>query len=161
MRLPAPESAHQSSIIILDSPGGKLETQDYSPITGTVLDTAGALFGFHTDDYITDSRLFLRSAGIAVRHNLPRDRALYAMTMANARLLDLQDRVGTLEVGKDADFIILSGDPLSVYTLVLETYVEGVRVFDRADAKDKLYATGGYGAGRDEGVYFGCYGEEH
>jgi imidazolonepropionase-like amidohydrolase len=150
-----------SSIIILDSPGGKLETQDYSPITGTVLDTAGALFGFHTDDYITDSRLFLRSAGIAVRHNLPRDRALYAMTMGNARLLDLQDRVGTLEVGKDADFIILSGDPLSVYTLVLETYVEGVRVFDRADAKDKLYATGGYGAGRDEGVHFGCYGEEY
>ena len=150
-----------SSIIILDSPGGKLETQDYSPITGTVLDTAGALFGFHTDDYITDSRLFLRSAGIAVRHNLPRDRALFAMTMANARLLDLQDRVGTLEVGKDADFIILSGDPLSVYTLVLETYVEGVRVFNRAESKDKLYATGGYGAGRDEGVHFGCYGEEH
>lgn len=150
-----------SSIIILDSPGGKLETKDYSPITGTVLDTAGALFGFHTDDYITDSRLFLRSAGIAVRHNLPRDRALFAMTMANARLLDLQDRVGTLEVGKDADFIILSGDPLSVYTLVLETYVEGVRVFNRAESKDKLYATGGYGAGRDEGVHFGCYGEEH
>ena len=150
-----------SSIIILDSPGGKLETKDYSPITGTVLDNAGALFGFHTDDYITDSRLFLRSAGIAVRHNLPRDRALFAMTMAGARLLDLQDRVGTLEVGKDADFIILSGDPLSVYTLVLETYVEGVRVFDRAEPKDKLFATGGYGAGRDEGVYFGCYGEEH
>jgi imidazolonepropionase-like amidohydrolase len=148
-----------SSIIILDSPGGKLETQDYSPITGAVLERAGALFGFHTDDYITDSRLFLRSAALAVRNGLPRDRALYAMTMANARLLDLQDRVGTLEAGKDADFIILSGDPLSVYTLVLETYVEGVRVFDRAAPEDKLYATGGYGAGRDEGVYFGCYGQ--
>jgi imidazolonepropionase-like amidohydrolase len=149
-----------SSIIILDSPGGKLETQDYSPVTGTVLDKAGALFGYHTDDYITDSRLFLRSAGIAARHNLPRDRALYAMTMANARLLDLQDRIGSLEAGKDADFIILSGDPLSVYTLVLETYVEGVRVFDRANPEDKLFATGGYGAGREEAVFFGCYGEE-
>jgi imidazolonepropionase-like amidohydrolase len=149
-----------SSIIILDSPGGKLETKDYSPITGAVLDRAGALFGFHTDDYITDSRLFLRSAAIAVRNNLPRDRALFAMTMGGARLLDLQDRVGTLEVGKDADFIILSGDPLSVYTLVLETYVEGVRVFNRADPKDKLYATGGYGAGNEEGVHFGCYGQE-
>jgi imidazolonepropionase-like amidohydrolase len=148
-----------SSIIILDSPGGKLETMDYSPITGTVLDRAGALFGFHTDDYITDSRLFLRSAAIAVRHGLPRARALYAMTMGNARLLNLQDRVGTLEAGKDADFVILSGDPLSVYTHVLETYVEGVRVFDRADPKDKIFATGGYGAGRDEAVHFGCYGE--
>jgi imidazolonepropionase-like amidohydrolase len=146
-----------SSIIVLDSPGGKLEAMDFSMATGPELNRAGALFGYHTDDYITDSRLFLRSAGLAVRNGLPRDRALYAMTMANARLLDLQGRVGTLEAGKDADFIILSGDPLSVYTQVLETYVEGVRVFDRADPKDRLYATGGHGAGRDEGVHFGCY----
>jgi hypothetical protein len=51
---------------------------------------------------------------------------------------------------------------LSVYTQVLETYVEGVRVFNRADPQDKLYATGGYGAGRDEAVHFGCYqGEDY
>lgn len=154
-----------SSIIILDSPGGKLETMDFSSTNGAALERVGALFGFHTDDYITDSRLFLRSAGMAVRNGLSRERALYAMTMGNARLLDLQDRVGTLEAGKDADFIILSGDPLSVYTHVLETYVEGVRVFNRADPQDRLYATGGYGAGRDEAVeaaHFGCYeGEDY
>ena len=151
-----------SSIIVLDSPGGKLETMDFSSTNGAVLERVGALFGFHTDDYITDSRLFLRSAGIAVRYGMSRERALYAMTMGNARLLDLQDRVGSLEAGKDADFIILSGDPLSVYTHVLETYVEGVRVFNRADPQDKLYATGGYGAGRDEAVHFGCYeGEDY
>jgi imidazolonepropionase-like amidohydrolase len=147
-----------SSIIVLDSPGGKLETADYSVETGPALERAGALFGFHTDDYITDSRLFLRSAGMAVRYGLARDRALYAMTMGNARLLDLQDRIGTLEPGKDADFIVLSGDPLSVYTHVLETYVEGARVFNRADPRDRLYATGGYGAGRDQHVHFECYG---
>lgn len=146
-----------SSIIVLDSPGGKLETQDYSVETGPALERAGALFGFHTDDYITDSRLFLRSAGLAARYGLARERALYAMTMGNARLLDLQERVGTLEVGKDADFIVLSGDPLSVYTHVLETYVEGERVFNRADPQDRLYATGGYGAGRDQQVHFHCY----
>ncbi|HJU56648.1 MAG TPA: amidohydrolase family protein [Pyrinomonadaceae bacterium] len=151
-----------SSIIVLDSPGGKLETMDFSSTNGAVLERVGALFGFHTDDYITDSRLFLRSAGMAVRYGMSRERALYAMTMGNARLLDLQDRVGSLEAGKDADFIILSGDPLSVYTHVLETYVEGVRVFNRADPQDKLYATGGYGAGRDEAVHFGCYeGEDY
>ena len=146
-----------SSIIMLDSPGGKLETQDYSPVTGAALERAGAPFGFHTDDYITDSRLFLRSAGIAVRFGLSRDRALAALTIANARLLDLQDRVGSLESGKDADFIVLSGDPLSVYTHVLETYVEGVRVFNRADPKDRLYATGGYGAGAGQHLDFDCY----
>ena len=61
-------------------------------------------------------------------------------------MLDLQDRIGSLEAGKDADFVILSGDPLSVYTKVLQTWVEGKKVFDRADPKDYLIAVGGKGA---------------
>jgi cytosine/adenosine deaminase-related metal-dependent hydrolase len=81
---------------------------------------------------------------------MPRERALYAMTMAGAEMLDLSDRTGSLEVGKDADFILLSGDPLSVYTHVLETYVEGIKVFDRANPDDKLFATGGHGVGRGQ-----------
>ncbi len=105
-----------ASIIMIDSPGGKLEATDISFTNGAALESAGALVGFHTDDYITDSRFFLRSAGLAVRAGMSRDRALYAMTMAGATMLDLQARVGTLEAGKDADFIVLSGDPLSVYT---------------------------------------------
>ena len=47
------------------------------------------MVGFHTDDDITDSRLFLRSAGMAVRAGMSRDKALYAMTMAGARMLGL------------------------------------------------------------------------
>ncbi|MFX8957429.1 amidohydrolase family protein, partial [Acinetobacter baumannii] len=80
--------------------------------TGAALERAGALVAFHTDDYITDSRLFLRSAALAVRAGMSRDNALRAMTLAGAQMLDLQDRIGSLERGKDADFIILSGDPL-------------------------------------------------
>jgi imidazolonepropionase-like amidohydrolase len=137
------------SIIFIDSPGGKLEALNVSYTTGGVLERAGVLTGFHTDDYITDSRFFLRSPALAVRAGMSRDKALYAMTMAGARILDLQARIGSLEVGKDADFIILSGDPLSVYTHVIETYIEGARVFNRNDPQDRLYATGGYGAGRD------------
>ncbi|MBA3443154.1 MAG: amidohydrolase family protein, partial [Pyrinomonadaceae bacterium] len=56
-----------ASIIMIDSPGGKLETVDVSYTTGSALEQAGALVGFHTDDYITDSRFFLRSAALAVR----------------------------------------------------------------------------------------------
>lgn len=145
------------SIIVIDSPGGKLEAVDASFQTGAALERGGVLVGFHTDDYITDSRFFLRSPGLAVRAGMSRDKALYAMTMAGARMLDLQDRVGTLEAGKDADFLILSGDPLSVYTKVLETYVEGVRVFDRSNPQDRLFATGGYGAGRDQILDFDCF----
>ena len=138
-----------ASIIVIDSPGGKLETRETHFKNGAVLEKAGVLVGFHTDDGITDSRLFLRSAGLAVRAGMSREKALRGMTLSGAEMLDMADRVGSLKVGKDADLIVLSGDPLSVYTKVLETWVEGVRVFDREDPKDRLYAVGGYGAGHD------------
>jgi imidazolonepropionase-like amidohydrolase len=138
-----------ASVIVIDSPGGKQEALDNRMSTAAVLDKAGVVVGFHTDDYITDSRLFLRSAGLAVRAGLSRDKALYAMTMAGARMLGLDSRVGSLESGKDADFIVLSGDPLSVYTHVEQTWVEGKKVFDRSVPEDRQVATGGYGMGRD------------
>ncbi|HEX6178840.1 MAG TPA: amidohydrolase family protein, partial [Thermoanaerobaculia bacterium] len=153
------KSGAPASIIMIDSPGGKLETQHLSYANGKILNDAGALVGFHTDDGITDSRLFLRSAAFAVRAGMPRDKALEAMTIANAKMLDLDSRIGSLAPGKDADFIVLSGDPLSVYTHVLETWVEGKRVFDRSDPKDRLYAVGGYGAGRDQVMHLDCMGE--
>lgn len=141
------------SLIAIDSPGGKMEAQDVALRTGAVLEKAGVLVGFHTDDGVTDSRLFLRPAALAVRAGMSREKALYGMTMANARILDLEQRVGSLEKGKDADFILLSGDPLSVYSHVLETWVEGVKVFDRADPKDHLLAVGGCGAGKDGDIH--------
>ena len=147
-----------ASIIMIDSPGGKLETVDVSFSNGTALEKAGALVGFHTDDSITDSRWFLRSAGLAVRAGMSREKALYGMTMANAIMLELQDRVGSLETGKDADFVVLSGDPLSVYTHVVQTWVEGRKVFDRADPKDYLIAVGGLGATDDaDGGDIDCF----
>ena len=135
-----------ASIIMIDSPGGKIETMEVSFSNGAALEKAGALTGFHTDDGITDSRWFLRSGGMAMRAGMSRDKVLYGFTMAGAIMLDLQDRIGSLESGKDADFVVLSGDPLSVYTKVLETWVEGKKVFDRADPKDYLRAVGGKGA---------------
>jgi imidazolonepropionase-like amidohydrolase len=139
-----------ASVIVIDSPGGKQEALENRMSTAAVLDKAGvAVIGFHTDDFITDSRLFLRSAGLAVRAGLPRDKALYAMTMAGARMLGLDSRIGSLETGKDADFIVLSGDPLSVYTHVEQTWIEGRKVFDRSLPDDRVVATGGYGIGRD------------
>jgi imidazolonepropionase-like amidohydrolase len=138
------------SIILVDAPGGKLETMDIDFKNGAALEKAGVLTGFHTDDSITDSRFFLRAGGLAVRAGMSRDKALYALTMAGARMLGLESRVGSLEAGKDADFIVLSGDPLSVYTRVEQTWVDGARVFDLSNPDDKLYAVGGYGAARGE-----------
>jgi imidazolonepropionase-like amidohydrolase len=137
------------SLIVIDSPGGKLEARDMSWENGAALERAGAAVAFHTDDWITDSRLFLRSAGLAVRAGMSREKALAALTIEAARMLDLGDRVGSLEAGKDADLVLLSGDPFSVYTQVLETWVEGRRVFQRSDEHDRLHAVGGRGAGEE------------
>lgn len=146
-----------ASIIMIDSPGGKLETMDLSFANGAILEKAGALVGFHTDDYITDSRHFLRSAALAVRAGMSREKALYAMTMAGAMMLDMQDRVGSLDVGKDADFVVLNGDPLSVYSKIEQTWVEGRIVFDRARPEDYLTAVGGFGATTDRHLHLDCF----
>jgi imidazolonepropionase-like amidohydrolase len=127
-----------SSVIILDSPGGKLEARELTMDNCAALEKAGAAVGLHTDDSVTDSRHFLRSAGLAVRAGMTRRGALQAVTLANARMLGLEARIGSLEPGKDADFIILSGDPLSVYTQVEETWIEGRKVFDLSDPKDRF-----------------------
>jgi imidazolonepropionase-like amidohydrolase len=142
-----------SSIIVIDSPGGKLEAVDLLMINGAALERAGADVAFHTDDGITDSRWFIRSAALGVRSGMSREKALEAMTLAGARMMDVADRVGSLERGKDADFIILSGDPLSTYTHVEQTWVEGAKVFDRSDPRDRVYAVGGYGVFRGEAVH--------
>lgn len=142
-----------ASIIFIDSPGGKLETVDIYGENAPALEKAGVLTGFHTDDGITDSRWLLRSGGLAVRAGMSREKAIYALTMAGAIMLDLDKRIGSLERGKDADFVILSGDPLSVYTHVLETWVEGKKVFDRSDPKDRLIQVGGNGASNDRSIH--------
>jgi len=146
----ADEIAHAgvpSSLIVIDSPGGKLEARDMRWENARALVEAGAEIAFHTDDWITDSRLFLRSAALAVRAGLSREKALEALTLAPARMLDLGERAGSLEVGKDADFVVLDGDPFSIYTHVQETWVEGVKVFDRSAPHDQLISVGGWGAG--------------
>ncbi|MEM9380567.1 MAG: amidohydrolase family protein, partial [Planctomycetota bacterium] len=148
------------SVILVDSPGGKLEAIDVSFRTGGVLERAGVNVAFHTDDWITDSRLFLRMAALAVRAGMTREGALRALTLAGAEMMDMGDRTGSLEPGKDADFVVLDGDPFSVYTKVLETWVEGERRFDRTDPKDRLYAEGGYGASHDVDPYFCCFGDQ-
>ena len=73
-------------------------------------------------------------------------------------MLDLADHIGSLRPGKDADLIVLDGDPFSVYTKVLQTWVEGQQVFDRSDPEDHLYAVGGFGAGQAKIPYLCCYG---
>lgn len=148
------------SLIMLDSPGGKLEALGLDPRNAPTLEQAGAKVAFHTDDWVTDSRYFLRSAALGVRAGMSRTTALLAMTQAGADMLDLGDRVGSLTPGKDADFVILSGDPLSVYSRVLETWVEGKRRFDLTNPDDRLVAEGGLNALTDGDGAAHIHGQE-
>jgi imidazolonepropionase-like amidohydrolase len=138
------------SLIVIDSPGGKQEAIDWHPENGAALERAGVLVGFHTDDWITDSRFFMREAAMSVRAGMSRKKALEGLTIANAKILGLEDRIGSLEPGKDADFVVLTGDPLSVYTHVEQTWVDGKKLFDLRDPIQRNYATGGYGYARDD-----------
>jgi imidazolonepropionase-like amidohydrolase len=135
------------SILMLDSPGGKLEASRYRLDYGATLERAGALVAIHTDDFVTPSRLFLRSGALAVRGGMSEVGALRALTLNPARMLRLDERIGSIEVGKDADLVLLSGPPFGLYTQVLETWIEGERVFDRSDPVQRRYATGGFAVG--------------
>ena len=138
------------SLILIDSPGGKLEAKNMLAQSAPALERAGADVALHTDDWVTDSRYFLRMAGMAIRAGMSREAALEALTIRGAEMLDIADRAGSLTPGKDADFVILSGDPFSVYTRVLETWVEGQRRFDLDNEDDRLVAEGGFNALSDD-----------
>lgn len=153
------ESGAHASIINVDAPGGKLEAINLVNVNGKALEDAGVNVAFHTDDPIVDSRFLLRSAGFGVRNGMSREGALEALTIAGARMMDIEDRVGSLEEGKDADFIVLSGNPLSVYTHVEQTWIEGDKVYDRSNPEDRDYATGGYEIFRTTNMHI--HGEGH
>ena len=133
------------SFTMVDSPGGKFEAINFDLGCPGTLERAGIKVAFNTDDPITSSRLIIRQAALAVRGGMSEEAALKGLTIYPAEMLDLGNRIGTLEPGKDADFIVLSGPPFSVYTHVLETWIEGQRVFDRSNPQDLRYATGGFG----------------
>ena len=77
------------------------------------------------------SRFLWYQAAIAVKYGMPVDEALEALTLQPAKLLGVDQFVGSIEVGKDADLIILSGDPLKVSTWVEKTIVNGKLVYER------------------------------
>jgi imidazolonepropionase-like amidohydrolase len=133
------------SFTVVDSLGGKFETINLDLGCPGALERAGIKVALNTDDPITSSRLIIRQAALAVRGGLSEEAALKGLTIYPAEMLDLGSRIGTLEPGKDADFIVLSGPPFSVYTHVLETWIEGQKVFDRTNPQDLRYATGGFG----------------
>jgi imidazolonepropionase-like amidohydrolase len=71
----------------------------------------------------------VHQATLAVKEGLDRDEALRAITVNPAEIMGLADRVGSLAVGKDADVVVWSGDPLDVMSRALRVFVGGREVY--------------------------------
>jgi imidazolonepropionase-like amidohydrolase len=132
------------SLTLIDSPGGKAEVMGLIEENAAILAKAGVLVAINTDDSITESRFLLRTGSLAVRGGMSGADALKALTINGAKMLHLDKKLGSLEAGKDADFVVLSGSPFSIYTQVLATYIDGVKVFDRSNPRDRSYQAGGF-----------------
>ncbi len=83
-------------------------------------------------------RDYLLAAGLAVRGGLSRKQALAATTGTAAEILGVGDRVGNLAAGMDADFVVLTGDPFAIGTMVESTWVSGHRAFVRSTNSEAI-----------------------
>jgi imidazolonepropionase-like amidohydrolase len=103
----------------------KQELKDRSLEAAPALERAGVVFGFTTDHPVTPAYSLPLCAAFAVGAGMTRERALRALTLDAARVLGLENRLGSLEAGKDADCCIANGDLLDPRTRVLTTIVDG------------------------------------
>ncbi len=91
----------------------------------------GGKLSFH-QDHPDGPQYYLRNtAALFVRKGMPKQDALRALTVNPAELLRLEERIGSLEPGKDADFLILNGPPLDWESLVDQVFIEGAEVYNR------------------------------
>jgi imidazolonepropionase-like amidohydrolase len=112
----------------------KVEAYDATPFNGALLDRAGALTSFNSDSDEMVRHLYAEAAKAVHYGGLDPVRALRLVTLNPARQLGIDDRVGSIEVGKDADLVLLDGEPLSALSKVLLTLVDGEVEFQRRDA---------------------------
>ncbi|MEP3481501.1 MAG: amidohydrolase family protein [Fuerstiella sp.] len=99
---------------------------------------AGASFVFEAADNGTTlgTHYFWYQAATAVRYGMPEADALKALTIDSAKLLGIDNAVGSIEKGKDADLVILTGEPLSGSTWVKTTIVAGKVVYEKSEDKE-------------------------
>lgn len=113
--------------------GFKLEAWDAIPQNAVLSSQAGIGVSMHSDSASFVQRLNVEAAKM-MRYGWTADQALQSITITPARMLGVDAKVGTIEVGKDADLALYSGDPLSVYSRVQRTWIDGEVVYDRASA---------------------------
>jgi imidazolonepropionase-like amidohydrolase len=116
----------------------KVELRNRSLANPGKLAAAGVTIAITTDHPVVPIHFLAYQAGLAVKHGLDRDAALQALTINPARIVGVDDRVGSIEPGKDADVVIWSGDPLDVPSRVERAFVDGVEIYTYADGEGRF-----------------------
>ena len=108
------------------------ETRNASFAAAAVLQEAGITYAIQSghEGYVPKSRVLLFEAAIAVANGLAPADAIVAITRSPAELLGIDDRVGSIEKGKDADLVLFNGDPFEYRTQVCGVIIDGEPVSD-------------------------------
>lgn len=109
----------------------KFEVYDAIPYNGSLMHEAGVVVTFNSDDAELARRLNLEAAKATKYGGVPPEEALKFVTLNAAKQLRIEEYVGSLEPGKDADLVVWSGPPMSSYTRCEQTWIDGRRYFDR------------------------------
>lgn len=108
----------------------KLEVKNMNFKTYKILHEAGILFSVTTDHPVSMIQYLPLCAGLAVKNGLPMEEGLKALTINAARICRVDDRVGSIKRGKDADLAIFTGNPLEIFTRTLYTIIDGKVVYE-------------------------------
>ena len=111
--------------------GYKMEAYDAIPYDVAIMTRHGVVSSVNSDSDERARRLNIEAAKMVRYGGLTEDEALKLVTLNPAMQLGIENRVGTIDVGKDADVVVWSAHPLSVYTHVEQTFVDGELLFDR------------------------------
>lgn len=108
----------------------KYEVNDAIPYNAAIMHNAGVVVAVNSDDAEMSRRLNQEAAKSVKYGGVSEEEALKFVTLNPAKLLHIDDRVGSLKVGKDADVVLWSDHPLSIYAKAEKTIIEGVTYFD-------------------------------
>lgn len=110
----------------------KYEVIDAIPYNGAILHNMGIVTAYNSDDPEMARRLNQEAAKAVKYGGVSEEEALKFVTLNPAKLLHIDNRTGSIKAGKDADVVLWNEHPLSVYAVAEQTYVDGIRYYDRA-----------------------------
>jgi len=114
-----------------------MEVQDAIPQNATIMQQVGLNVAINSDDAEMARRLNQEAAKTIKYGGLTEEEALKLVTLNPAKMLHVDDRVGSLKTGKDGDVVVWTDNPLSIYAKSLYTIVDGIVYFDRAKDEEK------------------------